>query len=244
MNRPSRSGSRAGARSRPFWLQRLRRREIMWLLGLTMLACTSLITVGLLIVRFQSGPASQTGDSAPNLIRPTPVHTVSFVEVTGLSRYQTAQKEGLAWAEDAQLVAASASWPDVTALDQVGQPVEWSYRFYSARKERLFIVRVAPDNQVTRLEHAVKVTVPPAALDADRWLVDSPTALALWLDFGGADLLRRNPGLEVLIQLRRLKNYDGPVWMVVGLDKRTQDIHIVVVDAVEGFILQSGNEKF
>jgi hypothetical protein len=244
LNRPSRPGSRPGPRSRPFWLQRLRRRELIWLLGLTMLACTSLITVGLLILRYQSGPLSPAESSAVKAIRPTPVHTVSYTEVTGLSRYQAAQQQGLAWAGDAQLVSASANWPNVTALDQVGQPVEWSYRFYSPAKERLFIVKIALDNQVTTIEPPVKITVPPGSFSADRWLVDSPTALALWLDYGGAELLRRNPGLEVLIQLRHLKNYDSPVWMVAGLDKRTQDIHIVVVDAAEGFILQSNEQKF
>ncbi len=113
----------------------------------------------------------------------------------------------------------------------------WTYRFYSPSKQRLFISRVTPDNQVHSIEHVVPVTLPPQTLDTGAWLIDSPAALGYWLDLGGAEMLRTNPGRELLIQLRHVGSQPRPVWMVVGSDDRTQDIHIVVVDANEGFIV-------
>lgn len=232
-----RSQTRKRPAAKPFLLQRLRRRDIILLSGLLMLACTSLITVGLLILRYQPAPPPIQLDGGVPTPGPQPVHTVTYTEVTGLGQYQIAWREGQSWATDAALVSASASWPQVLSVGQVGEPVDWHYRFYSPGKERLFIVNVGPDQRVSSVEHRVRVTLPPALPGAERWVIDSPAALAIWLDYGGAELIRRNPGLEVLIELRRVKNHAGPVWMVIGLDKRTQDIHVVVVDASEGLVV-------
>jgi hypothetical protein len=223
------------ARGRPFFLQKIRRRDIILLIGLTAFACFSLITVGLLILRYSSTEVEATAPA--NQPRPIPTHVIPYTQVTGLGQFKPAQAEALAWAEDALLVSASANWPGVTSMEQVGQPGPWTYRFYSPAKQRLFISRVTPDNQVHSIEHVVPVTLPPQTLDTGTWLIDSPAALGYWLDLGGAEMLRTNPGLELLIQLRSVGSQPQPVWMVVGSDDRTQDIHIVVVDAGEGFIV-------
>lgn len=221
------------SRRKPFFLQRLRRRDIVVLIGLFSLACVSLITVAFLILRFQSpsGTIARTSNSVPG---PQPTHTVTHTAITGLGQYALAEAEATAWAADAQLVSANANWPFVLSIEEVGLPSEWTYRFYSPGKERLFVVKVSSDGEINSFEHVVKITLPPPVLDTDAWLVDSPTALAAWLDFGGAELVRKNPGLEVLAQLRHVNNYDRPVWMVIGTDQRTQDIHVVLVDAYEG----------
>lgn len=236
LSTPTRRSRPAARRSRPSVVQRLRRRDIILLTGLAALACSSLITVGLLIVRFQTARTAPAAVSQ-DVPKPVPVHTVPYVEITGLSQYPPAEQQARQWAEDAQLTAAFASWPQVTAVDQIGAPGRWTYRFYSPAKERLLIVRVDPDDQLQVIEHVVQITLPPPLLGTNNWLIDSPTALATWLDYGGADLVRRNPGLEVLIQLRSLNNYPGPVWMVVGNDQRTRDILVVLVDASEGTVI-------
>jgi hypothetical protein len=227
------AGRRAGGR--PFFLQKIRRRDIILLIGLTAFACFSLITVGLLILSYSSTEVEATAPA--NQPRPIPTHVIPYTQVTGLGQFKPAQAEALAWAEDAQLVSASANWPGVTAIEQVGQPGSWTYRFYSPSKQRLFISRVTPDNQVHSIEHVAPITLPPQTLDTGSWLIDSPAALGYWLDLGGAEMLRTNPGLELLIQLRSAGSQPQPVWMVVGSDDRTQDLHMVVVDANEGFIV-------
>ena len=221
---------------KPFILQRVRRQDLILLTGVLSLACLSVITAGLLILRYQpvSGGQQIAGDVTPG---PQPTHTVTYVQVTGLSQYALAEVEARAWAADAQLVSASAHWPRVINKDQVGEPGPWTYRFYSPGRERLFMVKVEPDGQIRAFEHVVQITLPPLLLATDVWSIDSPAALAIWLDGGGAELVRRNPGLEVLIQLRTLNNYPAPVWMVIGVDKRTQDMHMMVIDAGEGTVV-------
>ncbi|MCB0224519.1 MAG: hypothetical protein KDI02_12575 [Anaerolineae bacterium] len=238
-NRRTRTRNKKRIQPKPRLLQRLRRRDIILLTGLSTFACFVVVIVALLILRYQ--PVNSATSSAVVKMVPTvlPVHTVTFTQITGLSQFQPAWAAGQAWAADAQLIAASASWPGVLSVGQVGEPVQWSYRFYSPSLQRLLITKVEPDNQVTTVEHVGKITLPPPILDTDSWLIDSPAALAIWLDYGGAELLRRNPGLELLVQLRTIKNYPGPVWMVIGLDKRTQDIFVVVIDAAEGTVVST-----
>lgn len=219
-------------------MQRIRRRDIILLTGVFSLACFSLIVVGFLILRFQggAGPAEAAPTGTPG---PQPTHTVSFVEITGLTQYQAAETEATAWAPDAKLVSASASWPRVIYENQIGEPVPWTYRFYSPDRQRLFNVKVFPDGQVFSFEHVVMITLAPPLLDTGEWRIDSPAALSIWLDYGGADLARRNPGLEIFIQLRHISRHPAPVWSVIGSDRRTQDIHMVVIDSETGSVLST-----
>lgn len=221
---------------KPRLLQRLRRRDIILLAGLSTFACFVVIIVALLILRYQpiNSTTSAVVETVPTVL---PIHTVTFTQITGLTQFQPAQTASQDWAADAQLISASANWPGVLSVGQVGEPVEWSYRFYSPSLKRLLITKVEPDNQLTNVEHIGKITLPPPTLTTESWLIDSSAALAIWLDYGGAELLRRNPGLELLVQLRAIKDYPGPVWMVIGLDKRTQDIFVVVIDAAEGTVV-------
>lgn len=237
-NRRIRTRNRTRVQPKSRLLQRLRRRDIILLTGLSTFACFVVIIVALLILRYQ--PVNSASSTVIKTV-PTvaPVHTVTFTQITGLTQFQPAWTAGQAWAADAQLISVSANWPGVLSVGQVGEPVQWSYRFYSPSLKRLMIAKVEPDNQLTSVEHVGKITLPPPVLDTDSWLIDSPAALAIWLDYGGAELLRRNPGLELLVQLRTIKNYPGPVWMVIGLDKRTQDIFVVVIDAAEGTVVST-----
>ncbi len=224
-------------------LQKIRRRDLILLSGLISLACFSMITVLLLILRSQPEPAVSAPTANGGTPGPAPTHTVTFVQVTGLSQYPLAEAAAIAWAADAQLVSANADWPRVLEIGQVGQPTTWNYRFYSPAKKRLFFVFVEPDETVRTIEHRIPVTLPPATVDLEEWQVDSPVALAVWLDYGGSKLLRNNPGLEVVAQLRRVNNNPDPVWMVIGLDKRTDDLHVVVVDATQGAVVTTSPES-
>lgn len=235
-NYSTRSRRRSNHRTGWSALQRIRRRDLILLAGVMSLACLSLVIVVWLI-----WPSRPLGVEVPPTPSPTPgpqpTYTVSYVQVTGLSQYPPAEAAARQWSSDAQLVAASANWPDLISRDQLGLPGEWNYRFYSPSKERLFNVLVQPDGQVASFEHKVRITLPPPLLDKAAWVLDSPAALAIWLDYGGAEMMRTHSGLEVLIQLRHLNGYPTPVWMVVGSDKNTQEIYMVVIDANEGRVV-------
>ncbi|GIK41678.1 MAG: hypothetical protein BroJett011_55110 [Chloroflexota bacterium] len=222
--------------SRRGWglVQRLHRRDLILLSGVLSLACVSVLVVVFLVLSYQSAPGALPETiSQPG---PQPTHTVTFVQITGLGQYASAQAAAQAWASDAQLVSANAVWPKVLSKDQVGEPTVWTYRFYSPAKARLFFVTVDPAGQLQTIEHVAPVTLPPATIAADSWLVDSPAALALWLDNGGAKMLGGNPGLELLIQLRSVTNKPNPVWLIAGLNNQTEEVHTVIIDANQGVV--------
>lgn len=216
--------------------QRLRRQDLILLTGLLALACVSVLTVALLVLRYQQAPEPTLAANSAAVPGPQPTHTVTFVQVTGLSQYKLAQAAAQRWAGDAQLVSANAVWPKVVSKAQVGEPTLWTYRFFSVEKQRLFFVNVAPEGQVETIEHVKPVSLPPRPLPLDSWTIDSSAALAIWLDYGGAKVLGENPGLEILIQLRTVNNNANPVWIVAGLNNRTEQIHTVVIDANQGVV--------
>lgn len=161
-------------------LQKIRRRDLILLSGAFSLACFSLIVVVLLILRSQPAPlnsASTQGAEAASTPGPQPTHTVTFVEITGLSQYPPAEAAAKAWATDAQLVSANANWPQILNMGQMGEPVTWNYRFYSPAKERLFFALVDPDGRLRMIEHRIPVTLPPPP---SPWRVGASIARPPW----------------------------------------------------------------
>lgn len=235
---PSRSSLRQRRTTRSGWglLQRLRRQDLILLTGLVALACVSVLAVTFLVLRYQTPAAESPSVTVAAVPGPQPTHTVTFVQVTGLSQYPVAKAAAQSWAADAQLVSANATWPKVISQNLVGEPTLWTYRFYSPGKERLLFVNVSPEGQIEQIEHAAPVSLEPHPLDTTSWGIDSPAALAIWLDYGGAEVLGRNPGLEILIQLRSLANNPNPVWVVIGVNNQTEAVHTVVIDANQGIV--------
>ncbi|MFN8453598.1 MAG: hypothetical protein U0401_02825 [Anaerolineae bacterium] len=56
------------------------------------------------------------------------------------------------------------------------------------------------------------------------------------MDNGGDKMVGENPGLEMMIQLRTLNDKPNPVWMVIGLNNQTEEVHNVVIDANQGSV--------
>jgi hypothetical protein len=194
------------------------------------------MAITFLVLRYQPAAEPVPVTAAAGAPGPQPTHTVTYVQVTGLGQYQPAKAAAQSWAADAQLISANATWPKVISKDKVGEPTLWTYHFFSPTKQRLFFVNIDPAGQVETIEHVVPVTQPPVPIAADSWVIDSPAALAIWLDNGGAKMVGSNPGLEMLVQLRTINNNPNPVWLVVGLNNQTEEVHTVVIDANQGIL--------
>jgi len=215
-------------------LQKIRRRDLIVLTGLFGLAGTVVIAVILLIL--QDAERYQTTTTVPSI--PQQTETIPYQQTTGLNQYKLAQTSALSWADDAQLIAVNAQWPNLAGRSEVGKPGEWSYHFYSSSKARKYLITVQPDGQIQTVEHIIPVQLIPIPINVDDWLIDSPTALAVWLENGGSVMVGRNPGMEIVAQLRAVQNSSKPVWMVVGLNNQTNEIVSIRVDATQGTILR------
>jgi hypothetical protein len=213
-------------------LLRLKRREVLILIGLW-LVVAALLSGG--VVWFLvSRPAGQPsfGEAAP-APSPAPTYTVQFVEVTALRLYPAAEALARTWAPDVQLVGANAEW-STTAVNLIGKPTDWSFRFYSPSLNRLYLVGVGSDGQAAGAPHFRKEDRPPATIKPEEWTVDSPAALAGWLDHGGGDLLGRSPGVSVSIQLGVDPDSGQAIWIVSAFEADSDQPVASKIDAATG----------
>lgn len=191
------------------------------------------VALGTLFVALRS--RSFRADSAP---RPAPTYTVVFTQVTARSLYPAAEALAQAWQPDAQLVSLTATWGQ-TAVDQVGEPGEWVFRFYSPSWQHYYFVTVNPDGESWGVEHARQVDLPPPLIPVEAWRVDSVEALATWLDSGGGDMLGSKSGVEVSAQLNVPAEGGDLAWAVVGYDTLYNDYLTVMIHADTGAVLQT-----
>jgi len=181
----------------------------------------------------------RSGGAAPTVVpRPVPTHTVVFTQVTARGLYPTAESLARAWQPDALLVSLTATWRG-TAVNLVGQPTQWVFRFYSPSQRRYYFVNVTPDGQAQGIEHARQVDLPPPILSIEAWRVDSVQALTTWLDYGGGAMLGAKPGIEVSAQLNVPTEGGEPTWAVVGFDTASNDFLTVMIHADSGEVLQT-----
>jgi hypothetical protein len=211
---------------------KLRAREVL-LLGIGWLFVAVLLVV--LVLVFRSRVSEPAG--AP---KPVPTYTVVFTQVTAQGLYPNAEGLARAWQPEAQLVSVTATWRN-TAINLVGQPADWVFRFYSPASRRYYFVTVRPDGQMQGIEHARQVDIAPPVLPIEAWRINSVEALATWLDNGGGDMLGAKPGIEVSAQLNVPTEGGEPVWTVVGYDTGSDDYLTVMVDAASGEVLQTVN---
>jgi hypothetical protein len=112
--------------------------------------------------------------------------------------------------------------------------VEWTFRFYSAQSKRLYFVIVEPGGEVKAIQHVRPVDQAPPILRLEDWQLDSPAALANWLNIGGGSYLGSHAGATVTAQLSVRAHGQPPQWTVAGYDRNTDETFTVTVDAVHG----------
>jgi hypothetical protein len=209
---------------------KLRARDFIFLI-VGWLFAAGVLVVLVLVFRSQVSRSA----SAP---RPMPTYTVVYTQVTARSLYPSAEATALAWQPDAQPVSLTATWRR-TAVNLVGAPIDWAFRFYSPSRRHYYFVTIAPEGQIQGIEHARLVDLPPPLIPNDSWRVDSVEALATWLDYGGGAMLGVTPGIEVSAQLNVPTPGGDAAWVVVGFDPRSNDYLTVIIDADSGEVIET-----
>jgi hypothetical protein len=213
-------------------LVKLKRREVLILAALWIVVGG--LICGVTAWLLASRPAVQLGLGEPTATpSPAPTYTVQFVQVTARQLYPAAEALARAWEPDAQLAGVNASWP-ATAVDQVGNPTDWSYRFYSPARSRLYLVGVSSAGQAVGMEHLGRETSAPSVINLDKWKVDSSEAIAHWLDNGGGALLSQSANIEVTMQLGVEPEAGQTVWFVTGSGGSEGQGLALKVDAATG----------
>lgn len=210
---------------------KLRRSDIILILGFWIIGCALLGTVGYFIL--YPGIAPPPAPPGKTIIAPQATVTVVFTQVTAKTMQSAAQAKLSQWAADAQLFAVTATWENA-ALDSVGEPTFWTYRYYSPSRKRFFFITVGADGSVMGTTHGERIYDAPYPIPADDWVVDSPAAVNTWLNYGGIALVSAAPNLQVVAQLQ-VNEPNAPLqWTVAGYDKTTKMYHTVFIDARSG----------
>ncbi|GEM_PF-1985227 len=210
----------------------LSRHEVMVLL-VVWGAAGLLLVVAFITLRASSRlapPAAAVGVAAPT---PLPTYTPVAAEQTARRMYAIAEAAARGWRIDAQLVSCRGSW-EQTALNLIGRPINWIYRFYSPQSRRLYFVTVEPGGEVHTIQHIPPVAQPPLPLSSEDWRVDSTTALANWLNAGGGRFLGAHPGSTVTAQLSMRTHDAQPLWTIASYEENGEALFAAVVDARTG----------
>ena len=213
----------------------LSRREIFILLVGWLFVCLGL--VGVLYWFVRRGGSDSLAVSTPSVV-PQATYTVEFTSQTAKGLLPLAQNQATVWRADAQLVSVTARW-EKAALNVVGQPTTWTFRFYSPGLRRYYFVTVQAEGQVAGVSHGEPVRRAPALLALDQWVVDSPEAINLWLNYGGIQMLSETSDIQVVAQLST-PNPPGssPTWTVAGYDSASDSYHTVFINAQSGEVLE------
>ena len=195
------------------------------ILGAMLIAVYGALAV--LIVGF-SGPASPEST-------PTSEGGAGEGPLTAREAYALAVSEAQNWREDAQLVSATASWANVGSEEQLAEDVAWGFTFLSqqsAETQILSVTRVGAERA-----REMRSTSAVRAADVASWQVDSPQALALFLEHGGRDFLSQHPGATITLRLGPEEESSRLVWLAIGIQSADKSTMVLKVDASTGEVL-------
>lgn len=150
--------------------------------------------------------------------------------VTARRALPQAAEVARAWQPDAGLAVVLAHWRP--RQGRWSANVAWTFQFYSPATHRLAVVAVEEGG--ARLLRETPIPYPlPTFAEAD-WQVDSPAALGVWWEAGGATFMTRHTETDLVAQLRIEEGGEEGrlVWAITGI--AGDQVWAVVVDGTSG----------
>ena len=165
--------------------------RLEWILGIVLVVL--LIAVAVVSLLFWFGPRQtavvQTEDPLLEQalkIEPTPIYEGNTAKVA----YAAAQNAAQAWQADAQLLNATATWPQgATAQQLVDGETSWSFTFYSPSAQETALISVVED-EATLISTAAHTQENPV-LNVSGWNLDSQEVIRSLLQEGGNDFINQ-----------------------------------------------------
>ena len=198
------------------------RRQWLVVGSLTLVTVTLFIALAYVLLTAPSGANATVS-------QPRATYAAPVAAVTAQSAYGLAREAALAWQGNAYLTSASASWPNA-AEGAFREPVAWVFQFYSPSAGKVNIISVE-GGQARPLRQSY-APYKLSAIVPEAWQVDSPQALAGWLNAGGGRFLRAHTLVDVHASLRYDKSSGGVVWYVTGLDSAGEEAFSHAVNAM------------
>jgi hypothetical protein len=163
---------------------------------------------------------------APQTMRPV----ATRIGLTARNAYLVGEPVARAWAADARLIAAQATWQESSSF-----PVDeasWSLVFYSAGQSTKALVTV-----VNGAASLISTSEAPPGLEAqalEPWQFDSPDAITRLLLAGGQTFLSQHGKARLVL---RLDAHEQLTWKAMLVETKTNWSYSVEIDAREGHII-------
>ena len=155
---------------------------------------------------------------------------------TARQAYDVAGEAAAAWQGDARLAAVSGQ--RVSLGERQGEETQWSLLFYSPSTQRLAIIAV--ENGAARVMRESLSPYRMVTFAVEDWRVDSDEAQGVWWQRGGNSMVAQRPDIDLLMQLRISgERGEHPVWTVTGVVAGTDSAFSVLIDAVDGSVIES-----
>ncbi|HFE66585.1 MAG TPA: hypothetical protein ENJ93_04915 [Chloroflexi bacterium] len=167
--------------------------RLEWILGIVLVVL--LIAVAVVSLLFWFGPrqTAVTQQTTQDPLReqglkiePTSVYEGSTAKVA----YAAAQNEAQAWQADAELLNASATWPQgATAQQLLDGETSWGFTFYSPSAQEVAVISVVED-QASLISTGPHTQENPV-LNVSGWNLDSQEVIRSLLEAGGNDFINQ-----------------------------------------------------
>jgi hypothetical protein len=149
---------------------------------------------------------------------------------TAQSAYQLALPVAREWANDAQLLEASATWPPGQEIEPRG--ANWSFTFYAPASQQMALITVANSRANLFGRRAADSDYQPVAVQS--WRVDSPELIETLMAADGRQFIERH-GATIL--RLKLSLHPTPLWQAELIARETTGKLIIWLDADTGQLL-------
>jgi hypothetical protein len=195
-----------------------------------------LLAIGLLlVVAFGLLAYGQLTNTAPQA---TGLEKLTTGGDTALRAFASAAELAAQWQPDARL--AGVSGQQLAVGRRAGNEIEWGFQFFSPSTQQLALVAVS-GGKARMVRPPALTPYPMSTFAPEEWRVDSDQALQAWWERGGNSLVAQHAQVDVVMQLRVLKEKGNhPVWTVAGVAAGTNTPLTILVDAGDGAIADPG----
>mgnify|MGYP001795169831 CR=1 FL=1 len=207
-----------------------------WVLG-GLLVVLLVIVAGLgLLFWLQPDFSQPPALPATNLqagVAPTP----AFAGETALAASVSAQDVATNWQADAQLVGASATWPQGASLEVLRDGASaWTFNYYSVAAQETAVLSVI-DGNATLLQ-TFTAEIAPEPLNVTGWKIDSALVVDTIFREGGTAFAEQEQVITMFMELKTNSDDSRLEWLVTLIGEQSGRSLTLEVDATTGVILE------
>lgn len=154
---------------------------------------------------------------------------VTTTASTAQEAYELAHPTAQAWAEDARLLSASATWAEGASFTT--EDAGWSLLFYSPERSETGLVSVSKGRARLLRNSATNRSLLPLSLE--NWQVDSPAVIDTLMAHGGEEFVQMHNQATLSLTFNAL---DALQWQAQLIDREQQTILTVEIDPISGAV--------